>query len=226
MTGVGVRFLRWERTEIGSAYLQVIVVGTLYGIDCTGCTTAVRHTRIVACENKHRQTTTELKTVAAYTELEGVQPRIDVKKEITRLSFFDKDRTLWIASGWSTWWLRSKILASCGCLTNHGPVARPTRPGRDDKPSRLSYLCGRISGGDCRPRPALLYNVTAQGADPRLHPAILYSVDFLLRFNQVGRPSVGSNSDKGEKGKRQEKGYFQGKKLVFSCDLLRLTDRH
>jgi len=50
----------------------MIVVGTLYGIDCTGCTTAIRRTRTVACENKGRQTTAELKAVAAYTGLEGV----------------------------------------------------------------------------------------------------------------------------------------------------------
>lgn len=108
-----------KRTEIWFAYLQMIVVGAFYGIDCTGCTTAVRRTRIVACENKHRQTTAELKAVATYTELEGVQPGINVKRKFTHLSFFDKDRTLWIVSVWSTWWLRSKcFLASCGYLVN------------------------------------------------------------------------------------------------------------
>jgi hypothetical protein len=81
MAGVEVRLLRWERTGIGSAYLQVIVVGTLYGIDYTGCTTAIRRIRTVACKNKHYQTTVKLKAVVAYTGLEGDQSRMYGEEE-------------------------------------------------------------------------------------------------------------------------------------------------
>jgi hypothetical protein len=58
-------------TGIRPAYLQVIVVGTPYGIGYAGCTTAIQRIRTVACENKHHQTTAKLKAVVAYTELEG-----------------------------------------------------------------------------------------------------------------------------------------------------------
>lgn len=90
----------------------MIVVSTLHGMHRTSCTAATRRTRTVACEGNHCQATAEFNVVAAYTELGGFSIGWAVKRKVTRLSSFDKNHTLWIASAPSTWWSRSK--ASCG----------------------------------------------------------------------------------------------------------------
>lgn len=73
--------VRWERIKIGPAYLQTIIIGTLCGMDGTCYATVTRCIRTIACENKHHETTAELRAVVAYTELEGVQSRMDGEEE-------------------------------------------------------------------------------------------------------------------------------------------------
>lgn len=59
----------------------MIIVGALYGMNGACRATATGYIRTIACKNKHRQTTAELKAVPAYTELEGVQPQMDGEEE-------------------------------------------------------------------------------------------------------------------------------------------------
>ena len=55
----------------------MIIVGAFHGMSGACCATTTGHIRTIACRNKHHQTAAGWKTVAAYTELKGVQPRID-----------------------------------------------------------------------------------------------------------------------------------------------------
>lgn len=78
MAAVGMRWCD-GRGGIGPAYLERIIVGTLYRMYGACCTRATRRAWTIACG--HRQAAAEFKATATYTELEGVQPQMDGEEE-------------------------------------------------------------------------------------------------------------------------------------------------
>ena len=88
---------------IKGAHLQLIVVATLYGMNGTCCARPTGVIRTITWENQRRQMAAGLlEVVAAYTELREFSTWWAVKRKVTHLSFFYKNRMLWIAFESST----------------------------------------------------------------------------------------------------------------------------
>ena len=109
----------------------MIVVGTVYAMDCAGCTRATRRTRSVACENtKHWQMTARSGGAVAYTELWGVQTWTGSEERLKLPTFLPPTR---ITCFGSLWRQRrhgghdQRTLAGCGRPASLGCTRAPLK---------------------------------------------------------------------------------------------------